>query len=278
MHQVAVTSNRMAGEESVPGDQRRTTQLDGPPRVPLFGLQFDLLSTDELRLWLRGVLTGPTELHRIAFSNPEFVLEARRHGQLRRYLNECDLNLVDGVGLVYALQLVAGARPPERLTGTNFVTMLCDEAAAVGASLFLFGGRPGVAIRAAAILERRTPGLRICGAVDGFAGASKVLDAIRAAEPDVVMVCLGNPRQERWIEGHMAELDAKLVFGNGGALDFWSGDVPIAPIWVQRAGLEWAFRLMTNFSVTRLRRQLRLFEFVGLVARARIRRDRTLGR
>lgn len=244
----------------------------GPARASLFGLRFDLLTAEELRAWVRAVLAGPAETRRIAFSNPEFVLEARRSQQLRRYLNGCSLNLIDGIGLVQAFRLVRGIRPPERLTGTDFVPMLCDEAAATGARLFLFGGRPGVAARAAAALERRTPGLQVCGAVDGFAGAAGVLEQIRAAAPDVLMVCLGNPRQERWIDEHIGELDLKLVFGNGGALDFWSGDVPQAPGWVRRAGLEWLYRLITNFSVARLKRQLRLAEFVGLVARARVRR------
>lgn len=245
-----------------------------PERTSLFGLQFDLLTADELRTWVRAVLDGPREARRIAFSNPEFVLEARRNGRLRRYLNGCSLNLVDGVGVAYAIRLVSGIRPPERLTGTAFVPLLCDEAAASGATLFLFGGAPGVAARAGTVLARRTPGLQICGAVDGFAGAGGVLEQIRATAPDVLMVCLGNPRQERWIEEHLAEFDVKLVFGNGGALDFWSGDVQMAPGWVQGAGLEWLFRLVTNFSVARLRRQLRLVEFVGLVVRARARRDR----
>jgi N-acetylglucosaminyldiphosphoundecaprenol N-acetyl-beta-D-mannosaminyltransferase len=241
-------------------------------KVPLFGIEFDLLTAEELRMWIRAVLAGPAETRRIAFSNSEFVLEARHNDQLRRYLNECNLNLVDGIGVVYAFRLVMGIRPPERLSGTNFVAMLCDEAAAAGARLFLFGARPGVATRAAAVLERQNPGLTICGAVDGFAGADGVLEQIRVAAPDILMVCLGNPLQERWIEEHMSELDLKLVWGAGGALDFYSGDVPFAPEWVQRAGLEWLFRLATNFSIARLRRQLRLIEFGGLIVRGRARR------
>ncbi len=243
-------------------------------RASLFGVQFDLLTAEELRTWVGAVLVGPAETRHIAFSNAEFVLEARRNDQLRRYLNGCDLNLVDSSGVVWAFRQVTGIRPPERLSGTTFVMMVCDEAAAAGARLFLFGSSPGVATRAAAALERRTPGLQICGVVDEFAGARGVLEQIRAAAPDIVMVCLGNPLQERWIEEHIGELDLKLVWGAGGALDFYSGDVPLAPRWVQRAGVEWLFRLVTNFSVARFRRQLGLLEFVGLVVRGRAQRRR----
>ena len=87
-------------------------------------------------------------------------------------------------------------------------------------------------------------------------------------------MCLGNPRQEYWVEDHLAELDLKLVWGAGGALDFYSGDVPLAPDWVQRAGFEWLFRLVTNFSIARLRRQLRLVQFMALVLAERLRRGR----
>ena len=100
------------------------------------------------------------------------------------------------------------------------------------------------------------------------------MSRIRETRPDVVSVCLGNPLQEAWVEDHLGELDLKLVWGAGGALDFYSGDVPLAPDWVQRVNLEWLYRLVTNFSIARLRRQLRLAEFVSLVIRGRLRRFR----
>jgi N-acetylglucosaminyldiphosphoundecaprenol N-acetyl-beta-D-mannosaminyltransferase len=151
---------------------------------------------------------------------------------------------------------------------------MCEEAAKSGAGVFLFGSAPGVAERAAERLARRAPGLRICGTLDGFAGARQAMERIQQTRPDVLVVCLGNPAQERWVEDHIAALDVKLVWGAGGALDFYSGDVPLAPVWVQRAGLEWLFRLFTNFSMSRLRRQSRLTVFIALVTREGIRRAR----
>jgi N-acetylglucosaminyldiphosphoundecaprenol N-acetyl-beta-D-mannosaminyltransferase len=234
----------------------------------LFGVRFDLLSKEQLREWTLGVLQGPSKTRHIAFSNSEFVLEAQQNERLRRYLNDCDLNLVDSVGVAHGLGLVNGIPRPDRLSGTVFVANLCREAAASGASIFLFGSRPGIAERAAAGLQARAPGLVVSGTADGFGEAATVMDRIREARPDIVSVCLGNPLQEAWIDDHIEELDVKLVWGAGGALDFYSGDVPLAPAWVQRAGLEWLFRLVTNFSVGRVRRQLRLVGFVGLVLRA----------
>lgn len=268
-----MTSSGIAGggRDRAPGAGETSR---GPASASLFGVRFDLLTPGELRAWVRGVLAGPAENRHVAFSNSEFVLEARRNERLRRYLNGCDLNLVDGIGVVYALRLVAGIRRPRRLSGTVFVATMCEEAAAAGSRVFLFGSRPGVAERAAVGLERRAPGLQVCGTADGFEGARDVLERVREAAPDVLVVCLGNPIQERWIEDHIGELETRLVWGAGGALDFYSGDVPLAPDWVQRAGLEWLFRLATNFSIARLRRQLRLVEFVALVVRERFRRGR----
>ena len=114
---------------------------------------------------------------------------------------------------------------------------------------------PGVAERAAAGLQRRAPGLQVCGTADGYAGRRDVIDRSGRRRRTSSRGCLGNPLQEHWIEDHLRELDLKLVWGAGGALDFYSGDVPLAPDWVQRAGFEWLFRLVTNFSVARLKRQ-----------------------
>jgi CDP-ribitol ribitolphosphotransferase len=244
------------------------------PQASLLGVRFDLLTRDQLRAWTRAMLDGPRARRRIAFSNSEFLLEATRNPRLRDYLNSCDLNLVDSVGVEYGLAIVNGIPRPERLSGTVWVSTLAEEAAISGAGLFLLGARPGVAERAADGLRRRAPGLVVSGTADGFEDLPTAVEKIRASGADVVSVNTGNPHQEAWVEDHIHELDVKLAWGAGGALDFYSGDVPLAPAWVQRAGLEWLFRLVTNFSVARLRRQLGLIRFVWLVAGARLRRRR----
>ena len=244
------------------------------PQAWLFGVRFDLLSAAELRGWTRAMLAAPRRNRRIAFANSEFVLEARRNPRLRAYLNSCDLCMVDSVGVEFGLAVANGLPRPQRLSGTVWVSTVAEEAAASGASLFLVGARPGVAERAADGLRRRAPGLRIAGTADGFDGLKTVTAEIRESRPDVVSVNLGNPYQEAWIEDHIGEVDVKLIWGAGGALDFYSGDVPLAPAWIQRAGLEWLFRLLTNFSIARLRRQLGLIRFLALVARARLERAR----
>jgi N-acetylglucosaminyldiphosphoundecaprenol N-acetyl-beta-D-mannosaminyltransferase len=251
--------------------QARTTGAAGRPEAWLLGVRFDLYTRAELRAWIRELLASPARTIHIAFSNSEFLLEARRNPRLRSYLNRCDWNFVDSTGVMAGLGFVNRIPRPVRLSGTVFVAMLCEEAAKTGASIFLFGSAPGVAERAAEGLARRAPGLVVAGTADGFGDAATVMDRIRETRPDIVSVCIGNPAQEFWVEDHLPELDLKLVWGAGGALDFYSGDVPLAPDWVQRAGFEWLFRLVTNFSLARLKRQLRLVQFVGLVVAERLR-------
>jgi N-acetylglucosaminyldiphosphoundecaprenol N-acetyl-beta-D-mannosaminyltransferase len=110
------------------------------------------------------------------------------------------------------------------------------------------------------------PGISIVGALHGyFTDDEETVRTINASGADILMVCLGNPHQEEWIEKHFDRMNAKLIFGNGGALDFWSGAATRAPQWVIGLGLEWLYRLMQDRSWKRLRRQLRLLTFVRLV-------------
>ena len=111
-------------------------------------------------------------------------------------------------------------------------------------------------------------GLRIAGCRHGyfdFGDEPAIVEEINVSGAQVLMVCLGNPKQEEWIERNFRALRTAVVFGNGGALDFYSGRVLRAPICVQRLGLEWLFRLMQDPSLTRVRRQARLLKFLWMV-------------
>src|SRR5262245_34248268 len=148
-----------------------------------------------MRDWIRALLASPARNVHIAYSNAEFLLEARRNPRLRAYLNACDFNFVDSTGVMLGLSIVNGIPRPVRLSGTVFVATLCEEAAKTGASIFLFGSQPGVAERAADGLRARAPGLIVAGTADGFGDAATVMDRIRETRPDIVSVCIGNPAQ-----------------------------------------------------------------------------------
>lgn len=181
--------------------------------------------------------------------NPEFVWEARRNPAFRQAINQATLVVADGIGIVWASRIL-GHPFPERVAGSDLLPLLAERCARQGYRLFLLGAAPGVAEETARILQQRFPGIQIAGTYAGSpaeAEAESILQMIRAARPDVLTVAYGAPRQDLWIHRHAQALGAAgvgVAIGVGGAYDFLSGRVARAPRWMQRAGLEWLFRLL----------------------------------
>jgi exopolysaccharide biosynthesis WecB/TagA/CpsF family protein len=157
-------------------------------------------------------------------------------------LGRADMVLPDGIGVELAARMT-GRRLTANLNGTDFTPELMKTAARRGLSVFLFGGRPGVAERAAATLCLQAPGLRVVGMRDGYKGASGAEAAINASGADIVLVALGVPMQELWLDRHANRLSARVTLGVGALFDFLAGEVRRAPAPVRRARLEWAWRL-----------------------------------
>jgi N-acetylglucosaminyldiphosphoundecaprenol N-acetyl-beta-D-mannosaminyltransferase len=169
---------------------------------------------------------------------------AQRDRRLKEAYQRAELVTPDGIGLVWASRLLK-APLPERVTGIDLTEELCRRAAVRGYKLFLLGSRPGVAEEAKARLEARFPGLRIVGTHHGyFADDARVIGLINAAEPEILLVGLGVPRQELWMMQNRRRLKAKVLIGVGGSLDVLSGRLPRAPRLVQRLGLEWLYRMV----------------------------------
>ena len=164
----------------------------------------------------------------------------------RNVLNSADLVLNDGVGLEIAARL-QGSYFPANLVGTDFVPELCRLAAKSGYVLYLLGGVEGVAEKASQALVSRLPGLVVAGWHHGFfdkAACPEVLDAIRRANPDLLLVGFGNPLQEEWICRFKDELPGCVALGVGALFHFLAGVEPRAPALVRRMRCEWVFRLL----------------------------------
>ena len=178
--------------------------------------------------------------------NPELVQMAGRDPAFREALNGADLVLADGVGVVYAAKIL-GRPLTARVPGIDFAAALCEVLAEKKKKLFLLGAKPGVAELAAGNLEKTHPGLTVCGVHDGyFQESGPVVEEIRAAGADVVFVCLGAPKQERWMAENGKACGAGLLVGLGGSLDVFAGQVKRAPEGWRRLGLEWLYRLLTQ--------------------------------
>jgi N-acetylglucosaminyldiphosphoundecaprenol N-acetyl-beta-D-mannosaminyltransferase len=207
--------------------------------------------------------------HRIATTNPEFVMEAQRNPAFRAALAGADLCMADGVGLLWAANR-QGRPLPERVTGSDALPLIAERAAQRGWRLYLLGAAPGVAERTAEILGERYPGLVVAGTYAGSpadADAPEIIARIRAAAPDILFVAYGAPKQDLWIAQHGEALGVPAMMGVGGAFDHIVGVQQRAPGWVQRMNLEWLFRLATQ--PWRWRRQLALPRFVWAVLLSR---------
>ena len=196
------------------------------------------------------ITTGRTtgKGHQIATINADFVVKSLHDAELRRILQEADMATADGMPLVWSARLL-GVPMTGRVTGADMVPALAERAVQKGYSIYFLGAAPGVAEKAARILQQQYPTLKIAGIASPSVeavqnGDPAVIAACRAAKPDILLVAFGNPKQEKWIYRHAQELGIPVMIGVGGTFDFIAGVTKRAPQWMQQSGLEWSYRLI----------------------------------
>lgn len=198
----------------------------------------------------------------IVTANAELVMRAKDDEQIVAALQQADLRLADGSGIVWGARKLGG-HLPERLPGVEIAEELVVWARDAGLSVYFLGAQPGVAEEAIAKLRQKYPGLKVAGHHHGYfdkAQEAEVLAEIRGVKPDILLVALGAPRQELWLARHFTELGVSVAVGVGGSLDVWSGRVKRAPAWMGERGLEWLYRLIKE--PRRAKRMLALPRFV----------------
>jgi exopolysaccharide biosynthesis WecB/TagA/CpsF family protein len=180
----------------------------------------------------------------IAYVNAHTLNLATENRAMRRALSGFDFVLNDGIGVSLAARL-QGRAFPENLQGSDFNIRILEMAASASWPVFLLGGRPGIPERAAAEMVRAIPGLRIVGTRHGFYHRSELdVQAVSASGAEVLLVAMGNPRQELWIDQHFCRLtQLRIGVGVGAFFDFQAKAVPRAPEWMNRWGIEWVHRL-----------------------------------
>ena len=186
----------------------------------------------------------------------------RSDAELKEVLQESDLVIPDGIGLIYASKIhQLGLN--ERVTGIDTMERILKYANNTKKSIYLFGGKPGVAEKAAEKMKEVYPSLQIKGIRDGYfkkEEEDKIIDHINEVKPDLLFVALGAPKQEKWIYNNRKILNAKVAMGVGGALDVWAGTAKRAPKIFQNLHLEWFYRLMKEPS--RIGRMMSLPKFM----------------
>ncbi|WP_226018089.1 WecB/TagA/CpsF family glycosyltransferase [Novosphingobium sp. FKTRR1] len=221
------------------GDTLRQT-----PRARLFGLEL-MVSTRAHVAEELVAMAKAGECATVQFINAHCVNVAQTNRTYREVLDRADFLLPDGSGLTIAARL-AGTSLGENLNGTDLFPELCRCAAERGQSIFLLGGKQGIAAAAAQAMQERYPALQVAGTRHGYWSASeedRVVAQINASGAAIVLVGLGVPTQEIWIDRIRDRLMARVVMGVGGLFDYYSGSIPRAPAALRKIGCEWIWRL-----------------------------------
>ncbi|MGR3376698.1 WecB/TagA/CpsF family glycosyltransferase [Salipiger abyssi] len=211
------------------------------PKRPILGLPVVNATTEAT---VNALLSGAARS--VFFFNAHCANLRAGNREYADALTRADMVLPDGIGVELAARMTGGGLA-ENLNGTDFTPALLTEAARRGMSVFLFGAQPGTAEKAAVTLAARIPGLRIAGTLDGYDGAADpeaAIARINTSDADILLVAMGVPMQELWIDRHLPELRPRLVLGVGALFDFLAGNVRRAPAAVRKARLEWGWRLM----------------------------------
>lgn len=193
--------------------------------------------------------------------NPEKIYGALSNNHLKTILNRANMQICDGVGTAIATKILYG-KSILRITGVSLFYTLIKEASRKQWSVFLLGAKPEVNNKAAEILERDYPKLKIAGKRDGyFKDSEEVVQQINDSGADLLFIALGSPRQEEWIIKHQDQLNVSLCMGVGGTFDVVSGNVKWAPAFFRKTGTEFLYRLLSQPSRIKRQRVLPLFLF-----------------
>lgn len=214
-------------------------------RIRILGVPVDMVNYEEALSRFRTFIeTDGVSL--IVTPNSEIVVNASKNPELMSAIEGAEMVIPDGIGLVYASKILKHPLE-ERVTGIDFFGRTLAYLAETGKTVFLFGSKPGIAERAAEKMEEAYPGLKVCGTRNGYFKPEEeegILAEINAANPDLLCVALGSPKQELFVLKYKDRLKAKAAIGVGGSLDVWSGDLKRAPEFYRKHGLEWLYRFI----------------------------------
>ncbi len=261
--------NKVRSEELIIGRDILTS------RIKLFQVGIDQVDNQETIQRIEEFIVSKKS-HQIVTPDTLAVLQARKDPEYHAILKSADLVTPDGAGILWAATTLSYPLP-ERVTGIDIIHNICRLSDKKGYSLYLLGSYPGVASEAALNLTRKYPGIKIAGTHHGYFNCEdvkngnnvrdkeeeEIIAEIKEKRPDILLVGMGVPKQEKWINKNLNRLDVPVCMGVGGSFDVLSGRIPRAPLWMQKHGMEWIYRSIKQ--PNRAFRTLALFYFIWLV-------------
>lgn len=267
--------NKVRSEELIIGRDILTS------RIKLFQVGIDQVDNQKTVQKIEEFIISKKP-HQIVTPDTLAVLRARKDPEYHAILKSADLVTPDGAGILWAATTL-NYPLPERVTGIDIIHNICRLAAKKGYSLYLLGSYPEVASETALNLTKKYPGIKIAGTHHGYFSCEdsqncedvinsnsvrdkkeeEIINEIKENKPDILLVGMGVPKQEKWINKNLEKLDVPVCIGVGGSFDVLSGRIPRAPLWMQRHGMEWIYRSIKQ--PNRAFRVLALFYFIWLV-------------
>jgi N-acetylglucosaminyldiphosphoundecaprenol N-acetyl-beta-D-mannosaminyltransferase len=217
------------------------------PRVNILGVKISSINMPVALAKIEEWIKSNTKFY-VCVTPIHSVMDCFQNPELRTIFNSSGMTTPDGMGIVWLLKLM-GHHHVGRVYGPDLMQAVCKLSLDNGWSHYFYGGAPGVAEQLSSNLLEKYPGLKVAGFISPpFGSISKAEDynlsnKLNEAKPDIIWVGISSPKQEQWMAQHREILNAPVLIGVGAAFDFLSGGKKQAPLWVQRSGLEWLFRL-----------------------------------
>lgn len=226
---------------------RRPSAPEAHEVLPVLGVPVSDMHMDDAIGWLDQLMSRGGKSHAVFFVNAHTLNLACDDAAYREVLQGADRVYGDGTGVRWAARWLHGRRLRDNVNGTDVVPRLFNDLAGRGLRYFLLGNTPERIARAAAHAQATYPGWVQAGFHHGYlddVDPAAVIDKINASGAHLLLVGMGNPKQERWIARHLPQLRVPLCMGTGGLFDYWVGDLVRAPAWVRRIGYEWLHLLI----------------------------------
>jgi N-acetylglucosaminyldiphosphoundecaprenol N-acetyl-beta-D-mannosaminyltransferase len=233
---------------SVPPSSPEFPQFSLPPTTIILGVKIHALTNAQTLTLIEAFIVSG-QPHQLVTVNPEFVVAAQEDEAFRQIINQAALALPDGIGLLKAARFLGATPLPERVAGSDLVVRLAELSHRKGYRIYFLGAQPGVAEKAIEKLRALYPNLRAAGCYAGSPTPEEneaIVQHIMPTQPDILLVAYGAPRQDKWIARNLDRLQIPVCIGVGGSFDFIAGTASRAPVWLQRLGLEWLHRLLTQ--------------------------------
>lgn len=245
-----------------------------PDAVKILDVKVDDVTLRESVRFIERLLSDKSKPHYVVTINPEFIVAAAKDQQFKEILNNADLSIPDGIGLLWAAKIL-GKNLRERVTGVDLVKELSKLSQEKGFRIMFFGGESGVADKTVECLQSEYPNMRAYSdsgplnvSQETNQEKSRYFKKIKKFSPDILLVAFGHPKQEKWIARNLREFNIPISIGVGGAFNYLCGKSKRSPLWIRKLGLEWLYRLITE--PYRWKRQIALIKFIFLVLKQKL--------